>query len=64
MHPEEKADEILHVEHHRHPVATPLAGEVSRLKVALVGNPNVGKSIVSTILRGFTESLHIVQKKM
>jgi ferrous iron transport protein B len=52
MHPEEKADEILHVEHHRHPVATPLAGEVSRLKVALVGNPNVGKSIVFNFLSG------------
>jgi ferrous iron transport protein B len=41
-----------HVEHHKHPAIPPIVAETSRLKVALVGNPNVGKSIIFNFLSG------------
>jgi ferrous iron transport protein B len=41
-----------HVEKHKHPATEPATGESARTKVALVGNPNVGKSIFFNYLSG------------
>jgi ferrous iron transport protein B len=41
-----------HVDHHRHLKATPVAVDTPHLKIALVGNPNVGKSIIFNYLSG------------
>ncbi len=41
-----------HIEHHKHALASTLVTETSRLKVVLVGNPNVGKSIIFNYLSG------------
>ena len=41
-----------HIEHHKHLTASPLVAETSRLKIALIGNPNVGKSIFFNYFSG------------
>jgi ferrous iron transport protein B len=41
-----------HVEHHRHPGVGTQPSSVGRLNLALVGNPNVGKSLIFNYLSG------------
>jgi ferrous iron transport protein B len=41
-----------HIEHHKHPVEPPVIVETPRLKIVLVGNPNVGKSLIFNYLSG------------
>jgi ferrous iron transport protein B len=55
MHSDERIDGLVHtdhIEHHKHPADWPIVTETSRLKVVLVGNPNVGKSIIFNYLSG------------
>ncbi len=41
-----------HIDHHKHLHATPLADNTELLKIVLVGNPNVGKSVIFNFLSG------------
>jgi ferrous iron transport protein B len=41
-----------HIDHHKHVQVTPVAKDAPRPKIALVGNPNVGKSVVFNFLSG------------
>lgn len=41
-----------HFDHHKHLQKTPLVAESTKTKLALVGNPNVGKSVIFNYLSG------------
>lgn len=43
---------INHIEHHKHVETNSIVTETSRKKIVIVGNPNVGKSIIFNFLSG------------
>lgn len=45
-------NEINHLEHHTHIVKSPIISDSANPKLVLVGNPNVGKSVVFNYLSG------------
>lgn len=50
--PGETSLHLQHIDHHKHIIRTPLDGDGKLQKIALAGNPNVGKSVIFNFLSG------------